>query len=436
MKRHRHFVKRSVVFIAVVTMVAALSTTDVNASDGPTPPRVAEARSDVQEASGDQSGLDSDAAIAMAAEQGISVAEAKRRLSRQEELGERGARIVKALAGRSGGIYLDDDGQLVVTTLDATGDAAARRGGARAQRVDDSSARLDLIMSYLDQLASKGSVRSLHDWYVDVPTNTVVVTVVGASDPDTRAFLRGATSFGNSVRINRRPASDAPRATPELMGGLKICSTARRLLFDRVQHRHQHREPRRSHRRPLPAADRKRVPQRLHHRQGSHRELPRGRFRHFLERISAYWRPVPAVYKYNNTRVNVRGVANPPVGTRLCKSGATTGYTCGKITAKNQTVIYDGRDTMRGLVRRPDRHLHDGGRRAVETLRIVGGRPLPERSRCGQFDERPRPTDHLCAVELRGVVPPPTKDPHGGCRGNSEKREVHPNRGCRRDHGQ
>nr|WP_244162274.1 S1 family peptidase [Amycolatopsis regifaucium] len=42
------------------------------------------------------------------------------------------------------------------------------------------------------------------------------------------------------------------------------------------------------------------------------------------------------------TTVRITGSSKAPVGTTLCKAGNTTGWTCGKITAYNQTVRYSG----------------------------------------------------------------------------------------------
>ncbi len=42
------------------------------------------------------------------------------------------------------------------------------------------------------------------------------------------------------------------------------------------------------------------------------------------------------------TTVRITSSSKAPVGTTLCKAGNTTGWTCGKITAYNQTVRYSG----------------------------------------------------------------------------------------------
>ncbi|WP_158883165.1 S1 family peptidase [Amycolatopsis anabasis] len=53
-----------------------------------------------------------------------------------------------------------------------------------------------------------------------------------------------------------------------------------------------------------------------------------------------------------NTTVRITGSSKAPVGTTLCKAGNTTGWTCGKITAYNQTVRYSGESTATsGLAR-------------------------------------------------------------------------------------
>lgn len=46
------------------------------------------------------------------------------------------------------------------------------------------------------------------------------------------------------------------------------------------------------------------------------------------------------VYNYNGGYVRVAGSSEAPVGAYVCRSGRTTGYRCGYITAKNVTVNY------------------------------------------------------------------------------------------------
>jgi len=46
--------------------------------------------------------------------------------------------------------------------------------------------------------------------------------------------------------------------------------------------------------------------------------------------------------------VAVKGIAEPTVGSTLCKSGKSTGWTCGRIVARNVTVNYGSNRVVRG----------------------------------------------------------------------------------------
>ena len=304
-------------------------------------------------AADDQVEVDPAAAAATAKHLGISVAEANVRLEQQEALGDQGAQIEGSLSGRSGGSYLDANGKLVVTVLDAAGNSTVVRSGARAQRVDDSAARLDNIMRKLDQKAARGGPGSVQGWHVDVPTNTVVVTVTaGANDAKTRAMTNLATSFGASVRIEYADAAQAPQTAEWLVGGNEIvianggtCSVG----FNTVD----------GAGRPVVLTAGHCVSQpgtmsRNGYWIGATRtaNYPGDDFGTFWNSYPTYWQPSISVSMYNGTYINVRGQwDNPPIGATVCKSGRTTGYTCGTITALNQTVVYKGGFVVSGLVR-------------------------------------------------------------------------------------
>lgn len=304
-------------------------------------------------ATADASSLDPHAVEAVAREHGISVAQARTRLSREQELAERGARLERELRGRSGGSYLDRAGELVVTTLDEAGDAAVRRGGAKHQRVDDTSARLEAVMRQLDRQAERTGAGGVQGWYVDVPSNAVVVTVTeGADDQATRAMLDLVSRLGSSARIEHAPASETPRTTAWLVGGFQFvpptggtCSVG----FNTVDS---------ANRNVVLTAGHCVTSTGWNSRNGYYigqtrtANYPGDDFGTFWNSYPSYWQPSVSVSKYNGTYVNVRGIWNTPaVGATVCKSGRTTGYTCGKITALNQTVLYDGKFTLYGLVR-------------------------------------------------------------------------------------
>ncbi|HEY5849484.1 MAG TPA: S1 family peptidase [Lysobacter sp.] len=59
----------------------------------------------------------------------------------------------------------------------------------------------------------------------------------------------------------------------------------------------------------------------------------------------------PAVYGYGKGDVTVRGSTEAAVGAAICRSGRTSGWRCGTIEAKNQTVAYSSGETILNLTR-------------------------------------------------------------------------------------
>lgn len=59
----------------------------------------------------------------------------------------------------------------------------------------------------------------------------------------------------------------------------------------------------------------------------------------------------PTVYGYGKGDVIVRGSTEAAVGAALCRSGRTSGWRCGTIEAKNQTVSYSSGETILNLTR-------------------------------------------------------------------------------------
>ena len=167
------------------------------------------------------------AATAVAKARGIKLSEARSQLAREKALGEKAARIEKALGDRTGGSFLDGNGELVVTALDNAAKNEITANGARAKFVDDSEAQLDSIMRQLDRQAAQNGPGKSQGWRVDVPTNTVVVTLTdGASDAQTAAIEKLASGFGASVRIEEKPADQAPRLAEWMVGGYQFVPAA------------------------------------------------------------------------------------------------------------------------------------------------------------------------------------------------------------------
>lgn len=68
-------------------------------------------------------------------------------------------------------------------------------------------------------------------------------------------------------------------------------------------------------------------------------------------RVDAVHTLLPTVYGYGNGDVTVRGGTEAAIGTAICRSGRTSGWRCGTIEAKNQTVNYSSGETVLNLTR-------------------------------------------------------------------------------------
>lgn len=341
------------VAITVVSLVVAGHASAQSAGAGAPAPQPAGSNSPSDPKASGRQAVDPEAAKAFARTKGISVLEATKRLLEQSGLGERAASIEKSLAGRSGGSYINDKGQLVITTMDEFGDNAAVRSGARVQRVDNSTEQLDNLKGRLDKLAAVVGTGGVQGWYVDVPSNTLVVTVTkGATDARTRAITKLANSFGDSARIEYTSAEQAPNAAEYLVAGTQYvlpnggtCSVgfntrdaAGRNVVLTAGH----------------CVKSDGVLTRNGYQIGAPRtaDFPGDDFGTFWNANPNYWQPSTSVATHRGSYITVRGVWNtPPVGATVCKSGRTTGYTCGTITALNQTVTYKDGSVLYGLVR-------------------------------------------------------------------------------------
>lgn len=67
-------------------------------------------------------------------------------------------------------------------------------------------------------------------------------------------------------------------------------------------------------------------------------------------RLNAGWIPIGEVRTSPTTTVPVRGAISAPVGAAVCRAGPVSGWRCGFVVAKNQTVSYP-QGVVTGLTR-------------------------------------------------------------------------------------
>jgi streptogrisin C len=265
----------------------------------------------------------------------------------QDRLADRLDRELSAAA--SGGAYVNKAGKLVVTVTDRAAARKVNASGATARQVAYSSAQLNDVKQALDRFARSSGAGAAQGWFVDVRSNNVVVTAAkGSSTAATARFLDKARSYGDLVEVDRTTADAVPAA---LYGGQQVnmsngfvCSNGFNARTSSGQY-------------ILLTAGHCAEGYPTFSRNGTTIGATRGYSFPGNDYASVnindpgFWAPQPAVDMYNGQARVVTGYSSAPVGSSLCKSGRTTGWTCGTIQAYNQTVNYGGGDIVSGLVR-------------------------------------------------------------------------------------
>lgn len=257
-----------------------------------------------------------------------------------------------AQLGSGGGVvgsYYDDAGELVVAVSDLTTAQLVREAGAIPRLVRFTADQLNAVQAELNRLATGSSAGKVRSWYVDPVSGTVVVTVPkGARDLITKRFLRRAEENGDKVTI--RSAAGQVTTTADdfsLRGGYQVdkntgyvCSlgfNARTSKGTRIFLTAGHCTA------GKPSFSRNGYV--LGNTYTS--SFPGNDFG--TVGVLEGWDQQGYVEGWGAGNVAVKGVANATVGSRVCKSGKSTGWTCGKIVARNVTVNYGNNKIVRGL---------------------------------------------------------------------------------------
>jgi streptogrisin C len=254
------------------------------------------------------------------------------------------------LGSRAIGSYVDDTGALVVAVSDEATAALVRQAGAVPRLVRYTAGQLLAVQAQLDHLATSSTAGQVKSWYVDPISGTVVVSVPnGVDDSITKRFLRKALANGGKVTVRRSPG--VVTTTDEqfgLLGGYQVdkntgytCS----LGFNAT------------------TSDGARIFVTAGHCTAGKPSFSRNGYIIGNTRSSSFpgndygtvsviegWDQQGRVERWGATDVQVRGAADAMVGSDLCKSGKSTGWTCGKIVARNVTVNYGNNKVVRGLI--------------------------------------------------------------------------------------
>ena len=247
-------------------------------------------------------------------------------------------RLTSSLGTQGAGAYLDASGRLTVNVLSAGAAAQVRAAGATPKLVTRSLARLERVKAALDAAAAPVGA----SWGVDVPTNTVLVTMPAGTGA---GFVAKARSFGAAVRVQytRAVHTQAFYGGQAILRGGSRCSAG----FNTRSGSGRNYVLTAGHCTNLGGTWTTSSGQTIGPVAAS--SFPGNDFGAIQISNPAALDPRGGVLYYGAFR-DITGASRVPVGSSACKTGSTTGTTCGTVQAYNVTVRY-AEGTVSGLTR-------------------------------------------------------------------------------------
>ncbi|MGW6414554.1 S1 family peptidase [Streptomyces sp. NPDC055055] len=269
---------------------------------------------------------------AMGRDLGLTAAEAEERLDAEKTAVEVEKAARRSAGAAYGGSWFDAaTGRLVVAVTDRAEEAEVRALGADTRLVRHSAAALDRAKARLDTLGAPAGVAG---WHVDPRSNSVVVDVVRSERqaPAVRSFVDRARAGGpvtvvETAQAPRTYAAGTVGGDPYYTGNVR-CSIGFSVYGGFVTAGHCGKAG---------AAVRGWDGSAMGTFQGS--SFPGDDYAYVS--IHSGWWTVPVVLGWGTIPDQlVRGSAEAPVGSSICRSGSTTHWRCGTVLAKNETVNY------------------------------------------------------------------------------------------------
>ncbi|MFC7614692.1 S1 family peptidase [Actinokineospora soli] len=275
---------------------------------------------------------------AMERDLGLSADAALERLAAEADAAQSERRLAAALPDTFGGAWFDASRNvLVVGVTDAAAADAVRADGAVPQAVAHSARTLDATAAKLNAAAAPDGVTG---WYVDVRRNTVAITTAPGTAKVAEKFAARAGVSGTTTVVE---STESPRPLYDVRGGdayypgSSRCSIGFSVVGGFVTAGHCGRVG-------VTTSGYNRVAQ------GTVRGSSFPGDDMGWVQVNSSWVPRGVVNRYNGGTVPVYGSSEAPVGASICRSGSTTGWHCGSIQAKNQTVNYS-QGSVYGLTR-------------------------------------------------------------------------------------
>ncbi|MEV7228620.1 S1 family peptidase [Polymorphospora sp. NPDC051019] len=277
---------------------------------------------------------------AMQRDLGLTAPQAEARLAADAKAARTEQSLRGTLGASYGGTWLAAGNEVVVGVTDAAAAERVRAAGATPRVVAASEAALTAVKDGLDAHGT-GAPKSVTGWYVDVTTNTVVVEALPGAAAEAAGFVAASGVKADRVRVDA--TAQAPQPYYDVRGGDAYyigtgrCSVGFSVVGGFVTAGHCGRAGQ-------AVSGYNRVA--MGTIAGS--SFPGNDYG--WVRTNSNWTPRGIVNRYNGTNVAVRGSTESAVGASICRSGSTTGWRCGTVQAKNQTVSYP-QGTVGGLTR-------------------------------------------------------------------------------------
>ncbi|MGA5304813.1 ricin-type beta-trefoil lectin domain protein [Nucisporomicrobium flavum] len=230
--------------------------------------------------------------------------------------------------------------RLTVAVTDARQAAAVRAEGAVPKIVGRSAADLESSRAKLDRHAAKAQGTAIRGWYVDVASNSLVVMARPGASAQARSFA--AASGAGSVTVvdaaeQPKPMYDIRGGDQYVINGNTLCSVGFAVAGGFVSAGHCGGVN-------SPTLGYNNVSQGTF--AGS--SFPGNDYSWI--RTNGNWTPQPWVNNYSGGNVVVAGSQEAAVGSSVCRSGRTTGWRCGTILGRDETIVY-AQGSVSGLAR-------------------------------------------------------------------------------------
>ncbi|WFE40948.1 ricin-type beta-trefoil lectin domain protein [Micromonospora sp. WMMD998] len=279
------------------------------------------------------SGLPAEMAAAMRRDLHLTDDQLTTRLTSEAAAAVVDRRLRARLGARYAGSWLDPDGPLTVAVTDESAATTVRAEGARPRLVSRTLTTLTSARTTLDRHARRHPPgAAVRGWYVDAAANEVVVRVAPGQEHTARAFVGGSGLAGTPVRYATAP--DAPRPLYDIRGGDQflingnvLCSVGFAVTggFVTAGHCGATGSPTRGFNNVA---------------QGTFAGSSFPGNDYAWVRTNGDWTPRPWVNNYAGGNAPVAGSRDAVIGSSVCRSGRTTGWRCGTLLGRNETVNY------------------------------------------------------------------------------------------------